>query len=355
MRNDYDADDRDDADDDYEGDGLRWMSFVVVLLVIFGFVSLAWYAYRSGASTAVDGDVPVIEADAAPLKVKPSDPGGMDIPNQDKTVYEALSKGDSSSKTEHLMEAAEEPMVISHDDEPKQTQVYRRSQPQPTPDAKSAQTEQGAAPTTAPTAEAPVDDEEHEKVVDDVDTAPVKDAQSKITTQKESTENVIQPSEKESKSDNSTAKHDKPVTAPAKETAQEPEPLATSPQQPAPPAVNASQKAARDAQKTGVQTAAATLNTAAAQASTANTAVQSGAAGIQLAASKSRADAEKAWAKLAAKFPDLLGSRSHAIVAAEVAGKGTYYRIRATGLNPTSAADLCRKLKGRGQDCMVVK
>lgn len=332
MRNDYDADDRDDADDDYEGDGLRWMSFVVVLLVIFGFVSLAWYAYRSGTASTADGDVPVIEADAAPLKIKPSDPGGMDIPNQDKTVYEALSKGDSSSKTEHLMEAAEEPMVIAREDEPKETQVYRRPQP---------------AEDTSP-AEAPADDEEREKVVDDVDATAVKSTENASNT----------PETTPAKSSSDTAADVQATTEPKKAepadnvAAQpEPEPLAASPQQPAPPEVNAlsaSQKAARDAQKSGTQTATTTSKPVI--EGTAN-----GASGVQLAASKSRADAEKAWAKLAAKFPDLLGSRAHAVVAAEVAGKGTYYRIRATGLSPAAAAELCRSLKGRGQDCMVVK
>src|ERR1700761_5481910 len=35
--------------------------------------------------------VPVIHADDKPLKVKPQDRGGMDVPNQDKLIYDSMA------------------------------------------------------------------------------------------------------------------------------------------------------------------------------------------------------------------------------------------------------------------------
>jgi hypothetical protein len=352
MRNDYDADDRDRDEDDYEGDGLRWMSVIVVLLVVFGFVSLAWYAYHSGVGTSADGDVPTIEADAGPLKVTPSDPGGMDIPNRDKTVYEAITQGEHSGKTEVLTEAPEEPVLHREDDvakDGKETQVYRKP----------------VEPSTAP-ADSPevAEEEEHEKVVDEaapshagqaVESTP--DAVSALVSPTANMANnapapqAAQTASQATEPQQEVKAIEKAVIVAAKP---EPEPMAVSPQQPAPQVVNdisAAQKASRDASK------AKTATVDAKSATPVVTAAPSGGvvSGVQLAASKSRDDAEKLWARLAAKFPDLLGGRGHAIVAAEVVGKGTFYRVRATGLNAASAAELCRQLKARSQDCMVVR
>lgn len=344
MRNDYDADERDMDEDDYEGDGLRWMSVVVVLLVVLGFVSLAWYAYRSGGSSTVEGDVPTIEADAGPLKVAPSDPGGMDIPNQDKTVYEAITQGEHSGKTEVLTEAPEEPVItrdaVAHKEDKKETQVYRK----PDDAAEQAATE----PVVS-------GEDSEQQPSNDVAAAPVAGVAASEAPPQEEAEDTASGNAETTSSDaevlatkatENVATEKEVAVKPESKPAPEAEPMAVSPQQPAPQVVNdlsAAQKAAREMKKSPAESAVKPV------------AASSGAAGVQLAASKSREDAEKSWGRLAAKFPDLLSGKSHAIIAAEVAGKGTYYRVRATGLSASSAADLCRQLKARGQDCMVVK
>jgi hypothetical protein len=55
---------------------------------VIGVLALAaggWWAYR-GMTGA--GAVPVIEADARPFKVRPDDPGGLRVPNQDELILE---------------------------------------------------------------------------------------------------------------------------------------------------------------------------------------------------------------------------------------------------------------------------
>lgn len=81
--------------------------------IIFGLIALAallallvWYATKGGEP---EGPVPIIEPDGMPYKVSPDDPGGRDVPHQDKMVYGALS-GNEEPQVEHLLDPPEEPM-----------------------------------------------------------------------------------------------------------------------------------------------------------------------------------------------------------------------------------------------------
>lgn len=77
---------------------------------------------------------------------------------------------------------------------------------------------------------------------------------------------------------------------------------------------------------------------------------------IQLGAFGSAAKADGVWQGLLDNHGDLLAVLVSDVIAVEVAGKGTFYRLRAGPLADTAdAADLCRELKNRGQDCLVVK
>lgn len=45
-----------------------------------------WVGYRLSIGRGPSGEIPLIHADGAPIKVKPDDPGGMEIPNRDRFV-----------------------------------------------------------------------------------------------------------------------------------------------------------------------------------------------------------------------------------------------------------------------------
>jgi hypothetical protein len=55
------------------------------------FVGSLWFAYHEGATHAATGgaagEVPLIKADPQPVKVKPDQPGGMKIPDQNDPIY----------------------------------------------------------------------------------------------------------------------------------------------------------------------------------------------------------------------------------------------------------------------------
>lgn len=132
MANEYDAED-DRNLENLEGPGLRWMSIVVVILVVIGFFSLAWYAYHTSQQPLASGESETIQADGEPYKEKPQQPGGMEIEHQDATVYDMISEdGDKKEeKVEQLLPEAEEPMVTRDAEEkpvPKEVSDWMKKQ-----------------------------------------------------------------------------------------------------------------------------------------------------------------------------------------------------------------------------------
>ena len=87
----------------------RVLATVLALLIMALFTGGLWFAYvqekRHTGSDAASGDVPLIRADERPTKVKPDQPGGMEIPDRDKLIYNPTRK-----VVEHLLAPAEKPM-----------------------------------------------------------------------------------------------------------------------------------------------------------------------------------------------------------------------------------------------------
>ena len=59
-----------------------------IAILLFG--SAIWYFYTQGG-TEDNGEVPLIEAPDGPDKVEPEDAGGLDVPDQDKLVFDVVS------------------------------------------------------------------------------------------------------------------------------------------------------------------------------------------------------------------------------------------------------------------------
>jgi cell division protein FtsN len=104
-----------DLRSDYDEDSLPWlqevededaprgisaramlMGVVVVLLVAAGVAGgFYWLGSRDGG---VSGEPELIEAPATPYKVKPDDPGGLDIAGQSQTTFETSAGQDVDSR-----------------------------------------------------------------------------------------------------------------------------------------------------------------------------------------------------------------------------------------------------------------
>lgn len=78
----------------------------------------------------------------------------------------------------------------------------------------------------------------------------------------------------------------------------------------------------------------------------------SGSKSVHLASYRSETQAERGWQILRGRYSEL-ASLAHGVTRANIPGKGTYYRLMATGLSDSAANSLCANLKRRGQFCEV--
>ena len=73
---------------------------------------VSWFILSPDYAQIEDAEIPVVRRPAAAIKVQPSEPGGMEILNQDKTVYDIVEKKEPSDiKVENLLPPPEEPKL----------------------------------------------------------------------------------------------------------------------------------------------------------------------------------------------------------------------------------------------------
>lgn len=98
------------------GAGRNWRliggSAVVVVLAVAAIVAAAgWPFGQSDQLAQTPAEAPLIKADEAPVKVRPEDPGGMQVPNRDMLVYRRLEGPQEPPPVERLLPNPEQPVV----------------------------------------------------------------------------------------------------------------------------------------------------------------------------------------------------------------------------------------------------
>ncbi|CDZ51458.1 SPOR domain-containing protein [Neorhizobium galegae] len=153
------------------------------------------------------------------------------------------------------------------------------------------------------------------------------------------------------------------ATAPAPAAAQAPTPVA--PVQASAPAARAPVPIARPAEQPVNVVAAVTDQgnvrapaqpaAAAAPGSASNQVASLGSGDyvIQIASLPSQAEAQKSYQSLSAKFGNVIGGRGVDIKSAEIAGKGTFYRVRIPAGSKNDAVALCERYRAAGGTCLV--
>jgi hypothetical protein len=115
---------------------------VLLLAGVVGVLAFLAALALVGTGERGEREVPLIVADNAPFRVRPADPGGMQVPNQDQLVYQRMA-GSASPPTgrriEVLLPPPETPLPV----------------PRPAPPAAPAPAPEAAAPAEAPAAPAP--------------------------------------------------------------------------------------------------------------------------------------------------------------------------------------------------------
>ena len=76
---------------------------------------------------------------------------------------------------------------------------------------------------------------------------------------------------------------------------------------------------------------------------------------VQIASQPSEAAARSNYADLAKRYSEILSGRTVNIVKAELAGKGTVWRVRVAAEDRGSAASFCTDYKAVGGNCFVTK
>lgn len=289
-------DDFDEFEDDAEARGGRFLPIAVVLIALLAVGGLGWYAFHSADQEAEVAGVPTIKADDESIREKPEDEGGMEIPHQDRAIYDTLNTPSGKTETATVKDTTEEPV-----ERPKAA-VKKEPAKEPAPEpkkverllddeepvAKSVQpvvTEKKAAPGEAP--------------------APVPAAEADAA-----------PSEAPSAAMVADAPQ-KPVTQPVKQVDSTPSDAASADLKPSTP-------------PPGVR--------------------------IQLGAFRSENEAVDSWKKILGKNKDVLANKVFTIRKADLGEKGVYYRLQVGSFaSATEAKEACKTLNQRKLGCFVAK
>jgi len=107
----YDA-----TDEDEEPAGRGWLMLLVVVAVLAALAGVVYFAYQQGREEGIRTAPPIVRADGGPEKVAPQEPGGMEIPHQDKEIFERITgdgtSGEADPGVERLLPPPEEPAII---------------------------------------------------------------------------------------------------------------------------------------------------------------------------------------------------------------------------------------------------
>jgi len=93
----------------FQGLNFKLFFMLVVLTVAGG--GGAWYFYGDRMAAMNGGGIPLIRAAEGPVRVRPENPGGMEVPDRDKLVYDRM-QGLKSQQPERLLPPPEAPLPL---------------------------------------------------------------------------------------------------------------------------------------------------------------------------------------------------------------------------------------------------
>ncbi len=338
-------------------------------VAVLGIGAVVGLPKLTGTPRTSSGEPPVIKAEAGPSKVQPQNPGGVEIPNQNKQIFERTPEP-----------RAADTRVVNREEQPIDVQAAARAAPRvilPGPGgapAAPAAAEAPAAPATpaspSPAVTAP---------------PPVSAAQSPALGEPRRVRTVaVRPDGTIAPPPGSPAAA-APAASAAPATASAPAPASAAPANPAAPAQAAAGQAPRPvvgaprppgsrppAQDEAPRAAAPTQTAAAGPAASAPAAVRpapqaaaapaaapAAAAGsgfmIQLGAPGSESEARATFAALQRRYADQLGSEQPVIRRADVGEGKTVFRLRVGPYSREDAVQRCEALKAAGGQCFIAR
>ena len=282
-----------------------WLGGAVVTIV--GGALLLWLNAGNDPSPLSESDVPLVKAAETPAKVRPEDPGGMDVAHRDKLIYQRFEGNEATPVVEKLLSAPEEPLPPP------------RSEPEPASSGVDAADEADPAEfEAAPPDETTVADPFKEFLNDPEQPAPL------------------------------AAEAPPPSSPPSSFVAMAPPgPRPSMPPRARPePEPGSGPKSKPDS---GLSAEARVAESLLMGARAENFA-------IQLGSVRSRQEASVEWERLRRSHADVLGGLKLTVLEADLGNRGTYYRLRAGPItSQVSAQRLCSSLVDRKVACIVVQ
>jgi SPOR domain len=323
---DYDQSDRMNYQPVEKGRSRKGM--VAIAAVVGAVVLGGGGAYLASGSAAITGgEPPLVMANNEPTKVQPQNPGGVEIPNQNKQIYERAAQSTATK-------------VVNREEQPVDVQQAVRMNGSTVADATGGTVPGGAV---KPQQTASLNLGEPKKV-------------RTVTIRPDGT---VGPADAPAPQPAAAAMtlppqaHSAPSTpAPVQTASAQPRPVASTPvAAPATPVAmpKPTPAAATPATTPAPQRVASVQPMAPAAAETTPT----GGFAVQLGVANSETAAQSVFASFQRKYSDLGGMPS-LIRKAEVNGS-TVYRVRVGPMSKDEASSLCSKLQGQGGQCFVAK
>jgi cell division septation protein DedD len=271
---------------------------------------LGWEFVSPRVGEPMNTEIPIIRRSTAPIKVRPSDPGGMDVPNRDKQVYSRIGDIEDEPVVEHLLPTPEQPV------EPPKSELASAQEEAPMPIAK------------------PIDSKgrviEAKKAEEILGIPSVKEEVEKKVEVKE----VLPTPKPLPVVKEMPAKQEIPI---AKQKPVVPQKVMEAVKKEAP--VKVKVEAVKNVEK-----------------NSSNDVMKKGVWQIQLVSVKGEKAAQNAYKMAMRKHGQILKNVPYEIAKADLGIKGVYYRLKVGAFKNRNGADeLCKRLKQFGQSCFVTQ
>ncbi len=324
-------------DDGHHTINLRRLAFFGGLIIICLFVGLSWYAYQEGKGSTLPEDAPLVKAPEEPFRVKPENPGGMEIPHRDKTIYQAMDDDPSADlpRVEALLPEPEEPVQVEKAD---RKLIESRMDVMKQRDEKPRKVEKILDDTTA---------RERQKKASPELRAVMESLKPALATDVGS---ASEPAVTVGAKNVPTTKPAAEAVAEAKTAVKPPLPVdALKPQPKAPDSVAPSVPV--QAPKPSAPLPPASM----VKTSTPEEAKATPGHRVQLGAFRSREDALDAWNKAQARHK-ILTDKQYTVERADLGAKGIFFRLQVVPMKSEGEAkSVCEQLSAQKQGCFVVK
>ncbi|MGI6852961.1 SPOR domain-containing protein [Mesorhizobium sp. 1B3] len=308
-------------------------------------------------------DVPaIVKADDSPIKVRPENPGGTTVPNQDSKVYQTVAGAGTAAAPaqQKLISSAEEPVDMTAkapepevipsgvndgealDDGDDQIAAITKAEDriEPSSAADQAGTDNTEVAAVTPRRVRTMVVRPDGTLVPREDPAPVAVPEPRAAAEAmmESQPADASAEPKVAAASPAATSALKPANVPVSATSGTPASVPVAPSRPADQPVNVVGEVKPDQ--------VASISTGAPAA---------GGWSMQIASQPSEEAAKSSFQDLARRYAGVLGGREATIVKAEIAGKGTYWRVRVPAGSRNDAISLCESYKAAGGNCFVSK